>query len=58
MIPSEMLKIYDELDTRRQMKVLKIVEEQRIAQRRVKRRVAKRALRPRTAFTDARQLGH
>jgi hypothetical protein len=44
-----MLQVYNELDARRQMKVLQIVEEQRVAQRRVERRAAKRALQPRTA---------
>jgi hypothetical protein len=39
----------DSLDTKRQMKVLKVVEAQRVAQRRVERRAAKRALPPRRA---------
>jgi len=47
--PAGMLQVYNELDARRQMKVLQIVEEQRVAQRRVERRAAKRALQPRTA---------
>jgi hypothetical protein len=48
MTAAGMLKVYNELDARRQLKVLKTVQEQRVAQRRVDRRVAKRALPPRT----------
>ena len=47
MTPAGMLKVYDALDTKRQMKVLRVIEEQRLAQRRLERRVAKRALPPR-----------
>ena len=49
MTAAGMLETYDALDTKRQMKVLKVVEEQRVAQRLVERRVAKRALPARRA---------
>ena len=47
MTPAGMLKLYNTLGSKGQMKVLEVVEEQRVAQRRVKRRAAKRALPPR-----------
>ena len=49
MTPADLLKDSSTLDTKRQMKVLKIVEEQRMAQGRVQRRAAKRARPPRKA---------
>lgn len=53
MTSTGMLKVYNELEARRQMKVLKIVEEERLAQRRLERREAKRALPLRKAAAPA-----
>ena len=49
MTPADLGKHDYPLDTKRQMKVLKVVEEQRLAQGRVERRAAKRARPPRKA---------
>ena len=49
MTPAGMLKVYNGLGSKAQAKVLKVVEEQRIAQGRVERRAAKRARPPRKA---------